>query len=291
MADIQTTGLNALSLERSRISGISYACQPMSRIFITGSSDGLGRLAGELLISQGHSVVLHARNQSRALDTKKLMPKAEAVVVGDLSTITQTRAVAQQANALGSFDAVIHNAALGYQERRRIATEDGLSHVFEVNTLAPFILTALMRKPKRLIYMTSGLHQEGDPSLDDLQWEGRPWRGQQAYSDSKFHDVLLAFAIARRWPDVLSNAVDPGWVPTKMGGPRAPDNLEDGYQTQAWLAVSDDKTAKVSGELFYHKKLRDPHPATRDLERQDKLMLECARISGVELPAGWKISA
>ena len=256
----------------------------MARVFITGSSDGLGRMAGELLISQGHNVVLHARNKQRAEDTWKAVPKAEAVVTGDLTSITQTRGVADQVNALGSFDAVIHNAGIGYQEPRRIATEDGLPHVFAVNTLAPYILTALIHRPKRLIYLSSGLHKSGDPSLDDLAWDRRPWRGQQAYSDTKFHDVLLAFAVARLWPNVFSNALEPGWVATKMGGPGAPDDLEAGYQTQAWLAVSEDKAAKVTGEYFYHQRLRPPHPATRDVARQEQLLEACRKFSGVELP-------
>jgi len=70
-----------------------------------------------------------------------------------------------------------------------------------------------------------------------------------------------------------------------MGGPGAPDDLDAGYETQAWLAVSDDKAAKVTGEYFYHKKLRAPNSATRDPERQEKLLDECRRFSGVELPA------
>jgi NAD(P)-dependent dehydrogenase (short-subunit alcohol dehydrogenase family) len=256
----------------------------LARVFITGSSDGLGRMAAELLIEQGHQAVLHARNETRAQETSAAVPGAEAVVIGDLSSIAQTRQVAEQVNALGSFDAVIHNAGAGYREPRRIATEDGLAYVFAVNTLAPYILTALVHRPKRLIYLSSGLHQSGDASLKDLSWEQRPWRGQQAYSDTKLHDVLLAFAIARRWPEVLSNALEPGWVATKMGGAGAPDDLHEGYRTQVWLAVSDDPTAKVSGEYFYHKQLRSPNPAARDIKRQDELLDACKRFSGIELP-------
>ena len=242
-------------------------------------------MAGELLITQGHSVVLHARSEHRAAETKLIVPKAEAVVTGDLSSIKQTRAVAAQVNALGPFDAVIHNAGVGYRERKRIVTEDGLPQVFAVNTLAPYILTALIQKPKRLIYLSSGLHQNGDVTLQDLSWESRRWHGTQAYSDTKFHDVLLAFAVARHWPDVFSNALEPGWVATKMGGPGAPDDLEAGYVTQAWLSVSDDKAARVTGEYFYHQKLRKPHPATREIERQEKLMEECRKFSGIEFRA------
>ncbi|MGA6980443.1 MAG: SDR family NAD(P)-dependent oxidoreductase [Candidatus Sulfotelmatobacter sp.] len=256
----------------------------MARVFITGSSDGLGRMAAQLLIEQGHQAVLHARNQQRGEQAMAAAPGAETVVIGDLSSIAQTRGVAEQVNALGGFDAVIHNAGVGYQEPRRIATEDGLPQVFAVNTLAPYILTALIAKPKRLVYLSSGLHRNGDPSLNDLAWEQRTWNGTQAYSDSKFHDVLLAFAVARRWTDVLSNALEPGWVPTKMGGAAAPDDLDQGHRTQVWLAVSHDRAAKVTGEYFFHEKLRAPKPETRDLEKQEKLLEACRQFSGVEMP-------
>src|SRR5215471_10845191 len=208
----------------------------MARVFITGSSDGLGRMAAQLLIQQGHKVVLHARNEGRGKEALAAVPGAETVVMGDLTSIAQTRSVADQVNRLGCFDGVIHNAAVGYREPRRIATEDGLPHVFAVNTLAPYILTALIQKAKRLVYLSSGLHQYGDASLKDLAWEHRRWQGQQAYSDTKLHDVLLAFAVARRWRDILSNALEPGWVATKMGGPSATDNLDEGHRTRVWLA-------------------------------------------------------
>jgi|ERR1035441_2658167 NAD(P)-dependent dehydrogenase (short-subunit alcohol dehydrogenase family) len=255
----------------------------MARVFITGSSDGLGQMAAKLLIEQGHKVVLHARNPQRAKDALAAVPQAESVVVGDLSSIAQTNNVAEQVNALGHFDAVIHNAAVGYKEPNRIATEDGLPQLFAVNTLAPYILTALIKKPKRLIYLSSGLHKNGDASLKDLTWENRPWQGTQAYSDSKLHDVILAFAIARLWPDVLSNSLEPGWVPTKMGGPEAPDDLDQAHRTQAWLAVSDEPAATVTGEYFFHKELRKPNPAARDTSKQEQLLETCGHLSGVGL--------
>ncbi|MFY9909687.1 MAG: SDR family NAD(P)-dependent oxidoreductase [Candidatus Sulfotelmatobacter sp.] len=256
----------------------------MARVFITGSSDGLGQMAAKLLIDQGHNLVLHARNQQRAQQALSAVPGAETCLIGDLSSIAQTRKLAEQVNALGSFDAVIHNAGVGYQASTRIETEDRLPREFAVNTLAPYILTALIKKPKRVVYLSSGLHKSGDASLKDLAWEQCPWQGQQAYSDSKLHDVLLAFAVARRWTDVLSNALEPGWVPTKMGGAGAPDDLNEGYRTQAWLAVSDDSAAKVSGEYFYHTRPRKPHPAAHDVETQEKLIEACRLFSELELP-------
>ena len=257
----------------------------MARVFITGSSDGLGKMAAELLIEQGHSVVLHARNQPRARDAQEAVPEAEGVVVGDLASIQQTKKVAEQVNQLGSFYAVIHNAGVGYREPKRGDTEDGLPHVFAVNTFAPYVLTALIQRPKRLVYLSSGLHQQGDASLKDLLWKERTWQGQQAYSDTKLHDVLLAFAVARRWTDVLSNAIEPGWVATKMGGPNASDDLDQGHRTQVWLAVSDDEEAKRSGEYFYHMRRRTPKAETRDANVQEQLLEMCKKISGIELPS------
>ena len=256
----------------------------MARVFVTGSADGLGLMAGQLLLEQGHQVVLHARNESRAKDAKKSAPGVESVVVGDVSTIAQMRSVAEQVNKLGPFDAVIHNVALGYQEPRRIETEDGLPQLVVVNVIAPYVLTALIRKPKRLIYLSSGLHRGAGPDLADITWAKRRWQGGRAYAESKMLDLLLAFGIARRWPHVLSNALEPGWVATKMGGPGATDNLDEGHRTQVWLAASDEPAAKVTGQYFFHLKPKAVDPAARDEKLQDEVIKICQRLSGVELP-------
>jgi NAD(P)-dependent dehydrogenase (short-subunit alcohol dehydrogenase family) len=131
----------------------------MARILITGSSDGLGSLVAQKLISRGHSVVLHARNDKRAQDATAAAPGAEAVVTGDLSDVASTKSMAKQINDLGSFDCIIHNAGL-YQGGFR-KTSDGLPALAAVNTLAPFILTALVSKPKRLVFLSSEMHQSG----------------------------------------------------------------------------------------------------------------------------------
>lgn len=258
----------------------------MARVLVTGSSDGLGLMAGQLLAEWGHEVTLHARSDERATDARAAAPGSRDVVVGDLATLAGMRQVAEQADAVGPHDAVIHNAGVGYRAPRRVETADGLSEVFAVNVLAPYVLTALVRGPSRLVYLSSGLHRGGDPRLDDLQWTARRWNGSQAYADSKLLDVVLAFAVARRWPGVRSNAVEPGWVATKMGGPGAPDDLSLGPVTQAWLAVADGEGAGVSGAYFYHQRRRDTHPAAGDPAVQDGLLARCAELGGIELPPG-----
>jgi NAD(P)-dependent dehydrogenase (short-subunit alcohol dehydrogenase family) len=252
----------------------------VSTVFITGSADGLGAMAARRLIAEGHEVVLHARSPERASQALAAVPGAAAALHGDLSSIKQIRGVAEQAEARGRFEAVIHNAGVGYRERERIETVDGLSHVFAINVLAPYLLTVLMALPDRLVYLSSGMHRGGDPSTDDLQWSGRRWQGAQAYSDSKLWDTVLAFAVARLHPELRSNAVEPGWVPTKMGGAGAPDDLDRGDETQAWLAVSDDPAAQATGRLFYHLRPIDASRAASDVGVQDRLLDACRALTG-----------
>ncbi len=252
----------------------------MARVLITGSSDGLGLGAARLLATWGHAVTLHARNATRAADARAELPTAENVVIGELSSLDGIRQVATEANMLGRYDAVIHNAAVGSRQAR-VETVDGLEHVFVINVLAPYMLTELMIRPSRLVYLSSSMHEGGVADLADPQWERRKWSGSQAYSNSKLFDVVLAFAYARRWPDVLSNAVDPGWVATKMGGPGASGDVELGSTTQAWLAVSDDEAANVTGHGFFHHKPSGVNPAARDVAFQDELLAYCTRLSGV----------
>jgi NAD(P)-dependent dehydrogenase (short-subunit alcohol dehydrogenase family) len=241
----------------------------MARIFITGSADGLGHLAATHLVKEGHRVVLHARDTGRGKDALGKVPGAEAVLTGDLGDMEQVKRLAGEANDLGKFDAVIHNAGV-YRASGDV--------IFKVNTLAPYVLTCLMNRPERLVYLSSGLHMQGDAGLKGFD------TGRISYSDSKLHVVLLAKILARKWPWIYSNAVDPGWVPTKMGGSGAPGSLEKGYQTQAWLAVSNDDEAKVSGRYFYHKKEKHHHPKADDTHVQDKFLELCEAACGIKFP-------
>jgi len=253
----------------------------MAKFLIAGSSTGLGLMPAQLLVKQGHQVVLHARNAQRATDARKALPQADAVVIGDVTTIAGAKSVAAQANGHGRFDAVIHNVAVGYQEPRRIETEDCMPEVFAANTLAPYILTALIERPTQLVYLSSGLHRGASANLDDVAWIKRRWNGSAAYSESKLHDVLLAFGIARRWPEVFSNAVEPGWVATRMGGKNAPDDLDQAHRTQVWLAAGD---AKVTASYFYHLQPANVNVEATSEALQDQLFEICEKLSGVKLP-------
>jgi NAD(P)-dependent dehydrogenase (short-subunit alcohol dehydrogenase family) len=259
------------------------ASEAPRRIVVTGSADGLGLELARQLAAAGHLVVVHGRDEHRAEQARDAVPGALDAVAGDLASVAQTRALAEQISRLGPFHAVVHNAAVGFRDAR-LLTGDGIEHVFAINVLAPYVLTCLVPAPPRLIYLSSGLHRQGDPEPADLSWERRAWNGMQAYSDSKLYDVMLAFAVARLWPQTLSNAVEPGWIATKMGGAGAPGDLAQGVATQLWLVTSDDPAATVRGELFHDRRRQPAHGAAGDIERQERLLDVCEQISGVHFP-------
>lgn len=255
----------------------------MARIFITGSTDGLGRAAARSLIAGDHHLILHARTAARAAALADFDPAKAQVVVGDLRRAADVRSIAEQVNALGPLDAVIHNAGI-YSEPDRGTTADDHAGILAVNTLAPYMLTALIGRPARLVYLSSGLHRGGEGSLPDLDWRKRRWDPSKAYAESKLHVAAIAFALARRWPDVLSNAVDPGWVRTKMGGSSAPVDLDTGQRTQAWLAVSDEPEAQVSGRYWHNRQQQAPADEVMDIAFQDELLFRLQELTGVTLP-------
>jgi NAD(P)-dependent dehydrogenase (short-subunit alcohol dehydrogenase family) len=255
----------------------------MASIFVTGSSDGIGRETARQLLKGGHRVVLHARDDARAEDAAAALPGSSGIAVGDLSVVAGIMQAAESARALGPYDAVIHNAGVGSAAARH-RTADGLERIFAVNVLGPYLLTALMPLPPRLVYLTSGLESAGRVNLDDLQWEHRAWNGMQAYSDSKLYDVLLAFAIARRYPWLRSNAVDPGWIKTKLGGQGATDELPVGARTQVWLATSDDSDAVVTGRYFKWQAELRANPDAYGTHLQEALLAACATLVGIGLP-------
>jgi NAD(P)-dependent dehydrogenase (short-subunit alcohol dehydrogenase family) len=252
-------------------------------VFITGSTDGLGRAAAQSLLDDGHGVVLHARSADRATSIAELAKRAAAVVVGDLRSAAETRHIADHVNAIGRMDAVIHNAGV-YTQASRGSTPEGHAVTLAVNTLAPYMLTALITPPSRLVYLSSGLHRGGEGSLGDLDWAKRPWNAARAYAETKLHVIALALALARRWPETLSNAVDPGWARTRMGGPGAPVDVDTGQRTQTWLAVSDHASALVSGRYWHQLRQQQPAGEASDPRFQDGLIAKLGELTGVALP-------
>ena len=255
----------------------------MARIFITGSTRGIGAETARQLIALGHEVVLHARDDARAEAARADFPDAVGVAVGELDSLTSTAALAAQAADLGPYDVVIHNAGVGGGVTERAVTSAGLERIFHINVVAPYVLTALMPVPARMIYLTSGLEADGTWEPDDLQWITREWNGMKAYSDSKLHDLMLAFEMAARHPESIINTVDPGWIKTDLGGPQAPDPVELGAETQVWLATSDDQAATGTGRYVKRREVYESNPAGRDAAARAALVAALEKITGLPL--------
>ena len=241
----------------------------MSRILVTGSADGLGRATAATLLSAGHEVIVHVRNERRASAVTSLVDRGANLIIADLANRSEVLNAAGKLTEM-EVDAIIHNAGI-------YSGPD----VMPVNVVAPYLLTALVNGPRRHVYLSSGMHTGGRPTVDSIDWKGTRTTG--SYSDSKLFVTTLSAAVARLFPSQLSNAVDPGWVPTRMGGPDAPDNLEQGHRTQEWLATSNDPDALNSGGYWHHHRLRDPHPATLDAAFQDRLLGSLEDATGVAL--------
>lgn len=242
----------------------------MARILVTGSADGLGRATADTLLAQGHDVIVHARNADRAKTLIDLIDRGAALIVADFSERQEVLDATHELNDGEAVDAVIHNAGV----------YSGAA-VIPVNVVAPYLFTALFRTPTRHVYLSSGMHRGGHADLGRLDWDGE--RPSGSYSDSKLLVTTLALGVARRWaPTVLANAVDPGWVPTKMGGGGATDDFDLGHQTQERLVT--DHGLTVTGGYWFHEQQQQPHPSSQDPKVQDQLLDALAGATGIELP-------
>ncbi|MGK9148510.1 SDR family NAD(P)-dependent oxidoreductase [Plantibacter flavus] len=246
----------------------------MARILVTGAASGLGLGAATELLDDGHEVLLHVRDAERSDGLAVRHRPGASVVTGDLASIAGVHALAAQVSGAGDVDAIIHNAGV----------IDGPA-ILPVNVVAPYLLSALVPAP-RLVFVSSSMHRGGHPTIDGLDWSGS--RVTASYSDSKLLVTTLAAAIARVRPGVFSNAVDPGWVPTRMGGPSAPDDLELGHRTQ--VALAEGRAADTSG-YWHHQRREASHPAVDDRAFQTALLRALSEWTSVDLLEGRRGSA
>ena len=176
--------------------------------------------------------------------------------------------------------ATTDNAGIGYgATSSKEITSDGISAVFAVNTLAPYILTCLMEKPKsRILFMSSDSHFGGDETLKDCTTSF-------SYANSKLHDTMLSKAFARRWTDVQSVSMHPGWLKTKMGGSSAPGTTAKSSQVLTEWSAGEGFAAKLSsGAFFTTDGEQSPHGGADNIKKQEELMKICRDISNVAVP-------
>ncbi|MFI5838160.1 SDR family NAD(P)-dependent oxidoreductase [Catenuloplanes sp. NPDC051500] len=255
----------------------------MARVFITGSSTGIGQAAAVALIAQGHEVVLHARNEQRAAEAARQTPGATETVIGDLSSFAETHELARNAEKFGPYDTIVLNAGIGrlHDPERRV-TVDGHEEMFQVNTLSAYLLTALLPRPKRLIFTSSALAGSGVLALDDPSFARTRYVGRQAYANTKLHLILLALGFDRRWPEVDSIAFDPGWVATQMtirNGDEAPLDAAHAGGRLATLATG----TEVPEDNYDTQRSWRPQEDEKDAKNQDSLLTLCAELTGVTI--------
>lgn len=252
----------------------------MKKIFITGSTQGLGNIAGRMLLEQGYEVILHARTEKSAAESKRDLKRDVPFVIGDVSSLVGIKSVAEQMKKIGKVDSIIHNVGV-YGDDSEVLTEDGIRTMFAVNVLTPYVLSCLLERPERMIFLSSGMHLSGKANFFDLQWKENKWDATQAYCDAKLYVMMLTKWFASKWGGTYVNAIHPGWVPTRMGGAGAPDDLMKGAETQAWLSISNEKEALVTGKYFFHKKQVQYNPQADSTENQEKLVSYLKEISGI----------
>ena len=217
---------------------------------------------------------LHARNEDRATTAKAALPGAAGIVVGDLRSLAETTALAGSLRAYGRFDAIVHNAGIArLDSSERELTGDGLEAMFQVNVLAPYLLTALLAAAGAAGVRVARRWPPKVPSTSPTcSTTGAPGTGTRCIRPSKLLDLMLAVAVARRWPSTLSNALDPGWVRTGMGGDAAPTSPEDAARAQVRLAAGADPGVLVTGRYFSD---RDWRPAHRGLSSTPHCWTRC----------------
>ena len=256
----------------------------MTTICLTGSTDGIGLAAARTLLADGHRVLVHARSQARGRPVVDALSGDVDLVVGDLASLRDVRALAERLRA-EPLDVLAHNAGVWVRDDTPRITADGFETTFAVNVLAPHLLTSLLagHLSGRLLWLGSGMAVPGRPKPTALGGERET---RQAYADSKACDIALALAWGRRL-GLPSAAVDPGWVKTKLASSGAPGEVEDGADTLAWCCVQ----APLQEAPYW----KDRRPATvpgrlRDAGLQDAVAVACDRLAGIT-PAGGPVAA
>ena len=193
----------------------------VKHILITGSTDGIGRLAAANLAREGHHIIVHGRSQQK-VDATVAQLKSQAThyniagVVADLSDLRAVGAMAEEISANHQLDVLINNAGVYHSNATSTITDIR----FVVNYLAPYLLTQklipLLEKSDdaRIINLSSAA--QSPVSLQALSGQ-KKLSVQEAYAQSKLALTMWSFALARKYSDMTIIPVNPGsLLNTKM---------------------------------------------------------------------------
>ena len=256
-------------------------------VVITGATSGLGRAAAHRLDSLGANLVIVGRNEAKLNTVQAEMGGRVATEQCDLSSLAETRRLAERLLALDRLDVLINNAGAMFAKRE--LTAEGFERTFVTNLLSGFLLTEMLipklveSAPARIINMSSGGMYTRRLSVSDLQNE-KDYKPSDAYAHTNRAQVVLTELWAERLAPqgVTVHAVHPGWADTagvqdalpafrKMVGPFL-RSAEQGADTMVWLAAADEP-AEASGQFWRDRRPRPTHRLKSTVES------EAARMS------------
>ena len=271
-------------------------------VVVTGGSDGIGAAAARLLARQrGNRIVLVGRSPGK---TRKIAAGIGAEShVADFAHLDQVRELATELKRQHSqIDVLVNNAGL-IAGAQRTVTADGHELTFQVNHLAPFLLTMLLREPlsagrASVITTSSQAGAARDARVDPGNLDMTSgYDGLRAYKSSKLANVLFTRELARRWDPlkVSAAAFHPGMVRSQWGrsGPVAvravmnsPLRLamrspERGADTIVWLATSLPGKDWPNGGYFADRKPATPSHLADDMQLAGQLWERSVAMCGL----------
>ncbi|MDX2381986.1 MAG: SDR family NAD(P)-dependent oxidoreductase [Acidimicrobiia bacterium] len=275
-------------------------------VVVTGATSGLGRAAAAQLLVCGAEVAIIGRDRGRLESTRQALAETTGnakiiPIVCDMGDLQQVEAAATTiTNSFDELDAVLHNAGVLMNDRTDNVA--GVETTVAVHVVGPFALTnhllpALrVRRPGRVITMSSGGMYTAPLTVDRLQMSKESYRGTEQYALAKRAQVTLNEMWAERIEstEVVFHAVHPGWADTpgvadslptfgRIMGPllRTPN---EGADTMTWLAA-DDAARATSGNFWLDRRVRPIHRLGRTRrsdtpERRQRLWDSCVEASG-----------
>lgn len=274
-------------------------------IVVTGANSGIGKACATELARRGAHVVMTARDAVRGQQALEDVKRASGnghvdLLLGDFASLADVRVLANRIGSLPKVDALVNNAGLMLTERRE--TRDGFETTFQVNHLAPFLLTSMLI-PKlaqtpgaRIVTVASDAHSSGGAlDFDDLQSKRR-YTPFAVYGRSKLANILFTRELARRveGKGITANCLHPGVVATGFAGDGdatgwfawgiklvRPFMLtpEKGADTMVYLATSPD-VAGTTGRYFVKRREKTPGRHALDDEAARRLWDESVRMTG-----------